>query len=140
MKHLILTAAVGLLFFSCSEEVDNGEDIVSQDPNTEESSNPTDSTNSTNSTTKSTSASNGYTYNVVLNDSGNEWGYQLFQGNNMVIKQMHIPAIQGNYGFETKEKAEIAAQFVLNKLENNIFPQAISPKELDSLGVLPENL
>ena len=137
MKHLILTAAVGLLLFSCSEEVDNGEDIVSQDPNTEESSNPTDSTNST---TKSTSASNGYTYNVVLNDSGNEWGYQLFQGNNMVIKQMHIPAIQGNYGFETKEKAEIAAQFVLNKLENNIFPPAISPKELDSLGVLPENL
>ena len=137
MKHLILTAAVGLLLFSCSEEVDNGEDIVSQDPNTEESSNPTDSTNST---TKSTSASNGYTYNVVLNDSGNEWGYQLFQGNNMVIKQMHIPAIQGNYGFETKEKAEIAAQFVLNKLENNIFPPAISPEELDSLGVLPENL
>ena len=137
MKHLILTAAVGLLLFSCSEEVDNGEDIVSQDPNTEESSNPTDSTNST---TKSTSASNGYTYNVVLNDSGNEWGYQLFQGNNMVIKQMYIPAIQGNYGFETKEKAEIAAQFVLNKLENNIFPPAISPKELDSLGVLPENL
>ena len=137
MKHLILTAAVGLLFFSCSEEVDNGEDIVRQDLNTEESSKPTDSTNST---TKSTSASNGYTYNVVLNDSGNEWGYQLFQGNNMVIKQMHIPAIQGNYGFETKEKAEIAAQFVLNKLENNIFPPAISPKELDSLGVLPENL
>ena len=137
MKHLILTAAVGLLLFSCSEEVDNGEDIVRQDLNTEESSKPTDSTNST---TKSTSASNGYTYNVVLNDSGNEWGYQLFQGNNMVIKQMHIPAIQGNYGFETKEKAEIAAQFVLNKLENNIFPPAISPKELDSLGVLPENL
>ena len=137
MKHLILTAAVGLLLFSCSEEVDNGEDIVRQDLNTEESSKPTDSTNST---TKSTSASNGYTYNVVLNDSGNEWGYQLFQGNNMVIKQMHIPAIQGNYGFETKEKAEIAAQFVLNKLENNIFPPAISPEELDSLGVLPENL
>ena len=137
MKHLILTAAVGLLLFSCSEEVDNGEDIVRQDLNTEESSKPTDSTNST---TKSTSASNGYTYNVVLNDSGNEWGYQLFQGNNMVIKQMYIPAIQGNYGFETKEKAEIAAQFVLNKLENNIFPPAISPKELDSLGVLPENL
>ena len=137
MKHLILTAAVGLLLFSCSEEVDNGEDIVRQDLNTEESSKPTDSTNST---TKSTSTSNGYTYNVVLNDSGNEWGYQLFQGNNMVIKQMHIPAIQGNYGFETKEKAEIAAQFVLNKLENNIFPPAISPEELDSLGVLPENL
>jgi len=83
-------------------------------------------------------AEKNFTYKVLLNETGNEWGYQIFEGANMVIKQMHIPAIQGNYGFDTKEKAEITALFILDKLQNDIFPPGINQEQLDSLGVLPE--
>ncbi|MFT5858475.1 MAG: hypothetical protein ACI865_000563 [Flavobacteriaceae bacterium] len=78
-----------------------------------------------------------YSFKVLLNETGNEWGYQIFDGSQMMIKQMHIPAIQGNYGFDTKEKAEITASFILDKLQNDIFPPAVNQAELDSLGVLP---
>jgi hypothetical protein len=63
------------------------------------------------------------------------WGYQVFEGSKMLVDQKHIPAVQGMVGFETKEKAEITAEFVLNKIENGIFPPTVSPEELDSLGV-----
>ncbi len=126
MKSFLVPILIGLLLFSCS---DNQNEMNDQESESEISAiNPTDTIQ------KNTQEC---TYRVLLNETGNEWGYQLFQGSKMVVNQMHIPAIQGKYGFETKEKAEIAAEFVLSKLENNIFPPAISPEELDSLGVLP---
>ena len=54
----------------------------------------------------------------------------------MIINQPHIPSIQGNKAFSSRFKAAIAAQFILDKINNNIFPPSISPEELDSLGVL----
>ena len=64
------------------------------------------------------------------------WGYQIFQGATLVVNQTHIPAIQGMKGFETKEKATIAADYILQKINQGIFPPTITAIELDSLGVL----
>ncbi|MFK8046198.1 MAG: DUF4907 domain-containing protein [Crocinitomicaceae bacterium] len=64
------------------------------------------------------------------------WGYKIFQDGKMLINQPHIPSIQGNKRFSSRFKAAIAAKFILNKIDNNIFPPSISPSELDSLGVL----
>ena len=64
------------------------------------------------------------------------WGYQIFQGATMVVNQIHIPAIQGMKGFKTKEKATIAADYILQKINQGIFPPTITSHELDSLGVL----
>lgn len=64
------------------------------------------------------------------------WGYQIFDGPKMMINQIHIPAIQGNKGFKSRQSAQITANFVLYKLSNNIFPPTVNSKELDSLGVL----
>ena len=66
------------------------------------------------------------------------WGYQIFEGNKMVINQEHIPAVQGMHGFNTKEHAEIAADFVLNKIKNGLFPPTLTPDELDSMGIYSE--
>jgi len=64
------------------------------------------------------------------------WGYQILNNGELFINQPHIPSIQGNNGFETKTNAIKTAEFIIHKLENNIFPPTISPEELDSLNVL----
>lgn len=67
------------------------------------------------------------------------WGYQIFEGNTLLLKQEYIPAIQGNHAFESKKTAEVTAYFVLSKIEKGIFPPTLSVRELDSLGVLPSD-
>lgn len=64
------------------------------------------------------------------------WGYKIYQDSNMMINQPHIPSIQGNKGFSSQFKAAVAAQFIMEKLNNNIFPPSFSLNELDSLGLL----
>lgn len=74
-------------------------------------------------------------YKVIFTEEVG-WGYQIFDGNKLMINQKHIPAVQGLKGFETKEKAEKTAQFVLDQVEAGIFPPTITTEILDSLGVL----
>ena len=64
------------------------------------------------------------------------WGYQLFKDGKLMIDQKHIPAIQGEKGFSSKEKAEITGNYILRKIKNGEFPPTVSVPELDSLGVL----
>jgi hypothetical protein len=42
----------------------------------------------------------------------------------------------GNNGFSSEEKAMITGEFIISKIKNNIYPPAVTPEELDSLGVL----
>lgn len=72
----------------------------------------------------------------VTSISENNWGYQLFDGSKMVINQTSIPSVQGIDGFDTREKAERTAKFIVQKLERGVFPPTVDKKELDSLGVL----
>ena len=64
------------------------------------------------------------------------WGYQLFKDGKLMIDQKHIPAIQGEKGFSSKENAEITGNYILSKIKNGDFPPTVSVQELDSLGVL----
>ena len=64
------------------------------------------------------------------------FGYDIYVDNALKVHQPHIPAVSGNKGFSTEEKAKRAGEFVGNKFRNNIMPPSVSPKELDSLGVL----
>ena len=64
------------------------------------------------------------------------WGYKIFKQSQLIINQPHIPSIQGNKGFNNQQEAEIAAQFIIEKLKKKIFPPTFSTKELDSLGLL----
>ena len=64
------------------------------------------------------------------------WGYDIYADGALYIHQPHIPAVPGNKGFQSAQKAETAGNFAVYKIRNNIMPPAISVKELDSLGVL----
>lgn len=77
----------------------------------------------------------GKSFKVIFTEEVG-WGYQIFDGNKLMINQKHIPAIQGLQGFETKEDAEKTAQYVLDQVEAGIFPPTITTSILDSLGVL----
>ena len=76
-----------------------------------------------------------YSARIIFTDSLG-WGYQIFDGNTMLINQLHIPSIQGNRGFKSREAAQLTANFILYKLSNGVFPPTVDEKELDSLGVL----
>lgn len=72
----------------------------------------------------------------VIEVNGNQFGYDILANGSPYIHQPHIPAVGGINGFSSKEKAEIAGNYIIQKLNNNIIPPTISLDELDSLGVL----
>lgn len=78
---------------------------------------------------------NTYSYQTTF-DIERGWGYQILQGTKVYINQPHIPAVSGNKGFSTEDKAAKTAEFALFKIENGIMPPTLSKSELDSLGVL----
>jgi hypothetical protein len=85
---------------------------------------------------ETTITSKSYTYDVVYTDSIG-WGYEILQDEAVVIKQVYIPAIQGNFAFRTEQDAQKTAEFILEKMNNNIFPPTLSKDELTYLNVLP---
>jgi hypothetical protein len=76
-----------------------------------------------NDTVKAEPKLTGFGYNILIYDA-------------LYVHQPHIPAINGNRGFKTKEQAAKAAEFVIYKIRNNIMPPSLSVEELDSLGTL----
>ncbi len=64
------------------------------------------------------------------------WGYDILADGEPYIHQPNVPAIMGNNGFSSEEKALKAGEFVISKIRNNIIPPSVTPAELDSLGVL----
>jgi len=75
---------------------------------------------------------------VVKLDTG--WGYDITINNKKYIHQTIIPAISGNYTFGSPENAQKTANFVAQKLLNNVFPPSVEIEELDSLGVLNDKI
>jgi hypothetical protein len=94
--------------------------------------------NSTNEATVSDKVKdNSPEYTVIAVEQPEKgWGYQILQDGKLAIDQKHIPAIQGYKTFSSKAKAEITANFIVEKMKKGMFPPTISEKELDSLGVL----
>ena len=76
-----------------------------------------------------------YSYKLIFEENKG-WGYQIFEGEKMVVNQPHIPAVQGIKGFSSEKNAAITAEYILKMLEEGTFPPTVSAKTLDSLGVL----
>ncbi len=75
-----------------------------------------------------------YSYQLIEGEHG--WGYQIYDGTTMMINQPHIPSVPGIQGFATKEKAEIAARYVLEQINKGNFPPTVSPEKLKELGAI----
>ena len=86
-------------------------------------------------TSDKSDASNRITFKAIhLGELG--WGYQIFRGSKIEINQEHIPAVNGLYGFDSKEKAEIAAKFVIEKMKEGWDRPTVKAEELDSIGAI----
>jgi hypothetical protein len=76
-------------------------------------------------------------YSVITFQNDNkDWGYKILKNNKAIINQPNIPAIQGNKGFPSEEKAKKTGEFVLQKIIKGEFPPIISTEDLDSLEIL----
>ena len=62
------------------------------------------------------------------------WGYEIYKGDSLFIRQESIPAIQGNKAFATKEDAEKIGDLAASKVPKFQFP-TISVQELDSCKI-----
>ena len=85
--------------------------------------------------------SSAHNSNVEIKTFSNDaayggFGYDVYVEGTLAVHQPNIPAVSGNKGFATKEKAQIAGEFVAYKVKHNIMPPSVTPAELDSLGVL----
>jgi len=122
MKFIVLIILV-LVFVSCEDaipkESPNNEGVTLTDKPVEAE--------------KGEKNSSVYEVRTVENASG--WGYEVWQDGAMVIKQEHIPAVQGIRAFSSQEQAQKAAEIIKAKLDQGIFPPTMSMAELQSIGV-----
>lgn len=141
MKYWIVP--LSFLFVACKNDhvvVDRSEKsvesaIVAASPEVNEQQNDLDTLGILNQPEEANKKpSSPYSVEVFEHDKG--WGYQLFEGQQLLIHQEHIPSVPGVKGFSSKEKAEIAANFILKEVEKGVFPPTVTPQILDSLGVL----
>jgi hypothetical protein len=119
---------ISTLICSCSE------DVQTSDANKIEDSKETIESNNTIKHIETEIPKNTMSSKAVFNESIG-WGYEIYKGSKLIVKQEHIPAIQGMRGFGSKESAEKVAEFIIQKINKGIFPPTLTPNELDSLGV-----
>ena len=72
-----------------------------------------------------------------LENSGSTgWGYDILINGQLYIHQPNIPAVMGNNGFSSEEKAREAGELIISKIRNNILPPAVTVEELETKGLL----
>lgn len=65
----------------------------------------------------------------------NGWGYELYNGEKIIIHQEVIPVIEGNSPFLSRKDARKTGKLALQKLYKGIIP-AITRQDLDSLKIV----
>jgi Domain of unknown function (DUF4907) len=92
----------------------------------------------TQSNKKTTQQSNSTASKLIAKpifDTQTGWGYDIYDGAKLLVHQPHIPAIQGNHGFESADQALVVANKVIEKIDAGIMPPSLSIEELKKLGV-----
>ena len=64
------------------------------------------------------------------------FGYDILLHGKPLVHQPNIPALPGNEGFSTKEKAQTVAEFVVKKIRKNEMPPTVTIEDLSKMGVL----
>ena len=138
MKFLLSFTAILLLSVSCSSKSEddlNNDEILNDDSNiiSPDTTSEIEAIDTSQINTNTDHAD--YTREVYYTE-GKGWGYKILMNGEPYINQPHIPAVSGNKGFESEEKAAITADFAVLKIKNGFMPPTLSIEELDSLGVL----
>jgi hypothetical protein len=72
---------------------------------------------------------------AIISVNKNEFGYDIFRDNKLLIHQPQIPGVPGNKGFETKAEAEKVAALMVEKIRKGIFPPTVTIDELKNLKI-----
>ncbi len=72
---------------------------------------------------------------VIINNGKTGFGYDILEGNRIIIHQPSVPGLQGNKGFSTKEDAAKVARLVIKKINKNIMPPTITQHDFKSLKI-----
>ena len=64
------------------------------------------------------------------------FGYEIYQGTKLLIRQENIPGFSGMKGFRRKSDAEKVAKLVKEKLSKGIMPPTVERAEMEKLKVL----
>jgi hypothetical protein len=64
------------------------------------------------------------------------FGYDIFLQGKPFVHQPNIPALPGNKGFTTKERAQKVAEFVVKKIRKNEMPPTVTSNDLNNMDVL----
>ena len=115
-KNLLLSGCIFLCFISCKN--------TSSDTTTVQEPQKVVSIESQN-----------ITYEIIAG-SNNTFGYDILVNGKKRIHQEHIPAVAGTDGFKTEAQARKVAEFLIEKMKKGESLPAISPTELNQLGVL----
>ncbi|RYE22267.1 MAG: DUF4907 domain-containing protein [Sphingobacteriales bacterium] len=67
---------------------------------------------------------------LIVNSPENTWGYEILIDNVPYIRQLSVPGMQGNQGFDKKEQAVETAKLVVQKVKNDVMPPAVTQEEL----------
>ena len=73
---------------------------------------------------------------TIININPNNYGYDVFSDNKLLIHQPSMPGMPGNKGFTKKADAEKIAKLVIEKLKEGLMPPAITIQELKKLKVI----
>lgn len=72
----------------------------------------------------------------LIKAEDNTWGYDILVDGNLVVHQPSKPALPGNSGFATQEKARKVAGLVIEKIKKGQMPPTLSPEEMQNIGAL----
>jgi len=72
----------------------------------------------------------------IISSIKKTFGYDILINGKPLIHQPNIPALSGNEGFTTKEKAQKVAELVVKKIRKNEMPPTVTIDDLNNLGVL----
>ncbi len=71
----------------------------------------------------------------LLSLPSNTYGYEIYADKKLFIRQVTIPGMPGNKGFQRKADAEKIAKLVIAKLSKGIMPPTVDHKEMDQLHI-----
>lgn len=75
-------------------------------------------------------------YSLKIIETNLGWGYEIYNKNNVFIRQENIPAIQGNKSFSSKQDAEKVGNFIMQQMiKSQKDLPAITVKQIDSLNI-----
>lgn len=72
----------------------------------------------------------------IIPSAKKTFGYDILLNGKRLVHQPNIPALPGNEGFTTKERAQKVAEFVVKKIKKNEMPPTVTIDDLNNMDVL----